>query len=268
MDENVIPITNNPRLIFIPYKTDSSSACIGHEFNNDIDASSVETGEELESIGQKIRDFFMSSYLYCLILGSISLMSGLLLSIIAFHGLNTNNSSAIMGKKKRKNTKKISYFCFILGPVLIMFGLGAGVTGTYLCLSRRKMLNDIKARKMRYKSFVSLHHTPTHSDLVDDHSAGDIRSITETYQKIIQDDEDEGKLTLDTLPQVTVKMASDDEDDHFDEKSSGECIILEIPKSRRSSFHGESLEIDLQKSIDSITESRRESRDFDIPVDT
>ena len=150
-----------------------------------------------------------------------------------------------------------------------MFGLGAGVTGSYLCLSRRKMLNDIKARKMRYKSFVSLHHTPTHSDLVEEHSAGDIRSITETYQKIIQDDEDEGKVTLDKLPQVTVKMASDDEEDQGEEKSTGECIILEIPKSRRSSFHGESLEIDLLKSIDSnITESRRESRDFDIPVDT
>ena len=150
-----------------------------------------------------------------------------------------------------------------------MFGLGAGVTGSYLRLSRRKMLNDIKARKMRYKSFVSLHHTPTHSDLVEEHSAGDIRSITETYQKIIQDDEDEGKVTLDTLPQVTVKMASDEEEDQEEEKLSGECIILEIPKSRRSSFHGESLEIDLLKSIDSnITESRRESRDFDIPVDT
>ena len=119
MDENVIPITNNPRLIFIPYKPDSSSAsaCIDHDFNNDIDASSVDTGEEFESIGQKNRDFFMSSYLYCLILGSISLMSGLLLSIIAFHGLNSNNSSAIMGKKKEKNTKKVSYlFLLYLRP--------------------------------------------------------------------------------------------------------------------------------------------------------
>ena len=104
---------------------------------------------------------------------------------------------------------------------------------------------------------------------MEEHSAGDICSITETYQKIIQDDEDEGKITLDTLPQVTVKMASDDEDEQSDEKSTGECIILEIPKSRRSSFHGESLAIDFQKSIDSnITESRRESQDFDIPVDT
>ena len=104
MDENVIPITNNPRLIFIPYKTDSSSAsaCPGYDINND--TSSVGTGEEFESFGTKFRDFFMSSYLYCLILGSISLMSGLLLSIIAFHGLNSNNiSTAIMGKKTRRS---------------------------------------------------------------------------------------------------------------------------------------------------------------------
>ena len=63
-------------------------------------------------------------------------------------------------------------------------------------------------------------------------------------------------------------MASDDEEeDKGDDKSSGECIILEIPKSRRLSFHGESLEIDSQKIVD-FTESKRESQDFDIPVDT
>ena len=132
------------------------------------------------------------------------------------------------------------------------------------------MLNDIKERKMRYKSFVSL-HTPTHSDLDRCHSAGDIRSITETYQEIIEDElfKDEDKMTFETLPRVTVKMASDDEEDQGDDKSSGECIILEIPKSRRSSFHGESLEIDSTKCVESnATDSRRESQDFDIPVDT
>ena len=121
---------------------------------------------------------------------------------------------------------------------------------------------------MRYKSFVSI-HTPTHSDLDRCHSAGDIRSITETYQEIIEDElfKDEDKMTFETLPRVTVKMASDDEEDQGDDKSSGECIILEIPKSRRSSFHGESLEIDSQNIVDS-TEKSRESQDLDIPVDT
>ena len=131
------------------------------------------------------------------------------------------------------------------------------------------MLNDIKKRKMRYKSFVSL-HTPTHSDLDRCYTAGDIRLITDTYQEIIEDElfKDEDKITFDTLPHVTVKMASDDEEeDKGDDKSSGECIILEIPKSRRLSFHGESLEIDSQKIVD-FTESKRESQDFDIPVDT
>ena len=130
------------------------------------------------------------------------------------------------------------------------------------------MLNDIKERKMRYKSFVSL-QTPTHSVLDRHHSAGDIRSITDTYQEIIEDElfKDKDKITFETLPRVTVKMASDDEDDQGDDKSSGECIILEIPKSRRSSFHGESLEIDSQNIVDS-TEKSRESQDLDIPVDT
>ena len=135
------------------------------------------------------------------------------------------------------------------------------------------MLNDIKVRRMRYKSFVDL-HTPTHSDLVMDNSDGDILSITETYQKIIEDELCQGqgrsndKMTFDTLPRVTLKMASDDEEDQGDDKSSSQCIILEIPKSRRSSFHGESLELDLTKSTKAVsTESRRESQDLDNPVE-
>ena len=94
---------NHKRIIFIPCKTDSSSAsaCLDHDQNNDV-FSDVDTGKENDSIGPKIRDFFLSSYLYCLILGSISLMSGLLLSVIAFHGLNSNNITPIMGKNKRK----------------------------------------------------------------------------------------------------------------------------------------------------------------------
>ena len=137
------------------------------------------------------------------------------------------------------------------------------------------MLKDIKERKMRYKSFVDL-HTPTHCDLVVDpnNSEGDIRSITETYQKIIEDElsqargKSDDKITFDSLPKVTLNMASDDEDDQGDDKSTSQCIILEIPKSRRSSFHGESLELDFTKStkVDSA-ESRRESQDLDNPVE-
>ena len=134
------------------------------------------------------------------------------------------------------------------------------------------MLKDIKERKMRYKSFVDL-HTPTHCDLAVDpnNSEGDIRSITETYQKIIEDElsqargKSDDKITFDSLPKVTLNMASDDEDDQGDDKST---IILEIPKSRRSSFHGESLELDFAKStkVDSA-EIRRESQDLNNPVE-
>ena len=124
---------------------------------------------------------------------------------------------------------------------------------------------------MRYKSFVDL-HTPTHCDLVvdPDNSEGDIRSITETYQKIIEDElfqaqgKNEDKTTFDSLPQVTLKMASDDEDDPADDKSTRQCIILEIPKSRRSSFHGESLTTSTKEDS---AESRRDSQDLDNPVE-
>ena len=108
MDYENIPITNNPRLIFIPCKTDSSPARACPDKSNDaceVDDSCEDM--EIDSIGQKMRNFFMSSYLYCLILGSISLMSGLLLSVIAFHGLNSNNTTPIMGKEKNKSLQNI-----------------------------------------------------------------------------------------------------------------------------------------------------------------
>ena len=110
MGENIFPITNNPRLIFIPNKTDSSTASECRDPDQNNDASDVDSCED--SIGPKIRDFFVSSYLYCLILGSISLMSGLLLSIIAFHGLNSNNITPIMGKKKEIKSQENFIFCF------------------------------------------------------------------------------------------------------------------------------------------------------------
>ena len=170
----------------------------------------------------------------------------------------------------------------------MMFGLGFGVTGGYLCLSRQKMLKDIKARRMRYKSFTSI-QTPAESEC-------GLSSITETYQKIIQDElisnhsprhndsaccfshsecketetNDRERMKDAALPpQVTVETASDDEDDPDDDDSESECIILEIPRSRRSSFHGEALNINLTPMSGS-TDSRRASQlqDLDIPVDT
>ena len=106
MDPENIPITNNPRLIFIPYKTDSSPARACSDQSNDA-CELDDPCQELDNVGKKMRDFFMSSYLYCLILGSISLMSGLLLSIIAFYGLNSNNITPIMGKEKNQKHKNM-----------------------------------------------------------------------------------------------------------------------------------------------------------------
>ena len=173
------------------------------------------------------------------------------------------------------------------------------------------MLKDIKARRMRYKSFTSL-QTPAESEC-------GLSSITETYQKIIQvimimmmliimmimmmimmiiqdelisnhsprhtdsacgfshsecketdtNDKEKIKDAAALPPQVTVNMASDDEDDPDDDDSESECIILEIPRSRRSSFHGEALNINLTP-MSGCTDSRRASQllDLDIPVDT
>ena len=104
MEDN-FPITNNPKIIFIPNKTDSSSSKKSRlddlYGNGNNTAIKEDVCEENSGFGDKMNDLFLSSYLYCVILGSISLMSGLLLSVIAFHGLNSSNITPIMGRAKK-----------------------------------------------------------------------------------------------------------------------------------------------------------------------
>ena len=64
------------------------------------------------------------------------------------------------------------------GPLLVIFGLGTGLTGFYLCVSNRRMVRDLKARRRQYRSFslASACSQP-----------GDIASVTSTYQQILVD---------------------------------------------------------------------------------
>ena len=66
----------------------------------------------------------------------------------------------------------------VTGPLLVIFGLGTGLTGFYLCVSNRRMVRDLKARRRQYRSFslASACSQP-----------GDIASVTSTYQQILVD---------------------------------------------------------------------------------
>ena len=109
-----LPITNNNRLSFLQHHPTTT---IVDDMNNGEDVRTKQKyfpseknilpnyprqqiNRELmsnENIKNTIFKTFASNFVYCLILGLISFISGLLLSIIAFHGLQTSKVTPIMG---------------------------------------------------------------------------------------------------------------------------------------------------------------------------
>ena len=94
------PITNNHQLMFLSQRTQT----IEQEKNKSNCQKKYEVGEETyqdisenENIKSQILKTFAANFMYCLILGSISLVSGILLSVISLHGLNTNKMTPVMG---------------------------------------------------------------------------------------------------------------------------------------------------------------------------
>ena len=112
-----LPITNNNRLSFLQHNPTKTIV----DMNNGDDVKRQQKyfpsesqknilpnhpqqkiNRELlsnENIKNTIFKTFASNFVYCLILGLISFISGLLLSIIAFHGLQTSKVTPIMGRK-------------------------------------------------------------------------------------------------------------------------------------------------------------------------
>ena len=98
--ENDLPITNNNQLPFLSqipkqrplarnvYLEKQKSFISSHDVNE----------QNNKSIKTHIYKTLVTNYLYCVIIGCISFISGLLLSVIAFHGLNSNKTTPIMGK--------------------------------------------------------------------------------------------------------------------------------------------------------------------------
>ena len=100
------PITNNPQLVFLPQDDRSRKMSAErvttkylHHHGGWLDDSEDEG--DGDTMKRRAVRAFVSNYLYCVILGSISIVSGLLLSVIAFHGLNTSNVTPVMGESSQ-----------------------------------------------------------------------------------------------------------------------------------------------------------------------
>ena len=102
------PITNNPQLVFLPQddrsrkmSAESVTTKYLHHHGGSGLGDSEDEGGDGDTVKRRAVRAFVSNYLYCVILGSISIVSGLLLSVIAFHGLNTSNVTPVMGESSQ-----------------------------------------------------------------------------------------------------------------------------------------------------------------------
>ena len=182
------------------------------------------------------------------------------------------------------------------GPILVMLGVGCAIVGIFLCLSNKKMMRELQARKMRYKSFSSVMN-PNQRQFSYGSNVSLVTSITETYEHIIgyegnnENDENEVRRDADIAcfprsnnnEQIAVtdqnpenfhgiKIKISDEEDDCSSREN----VIEIPSSRRSSFHGDSLDVGLSgenfpsllKTADNLSQNRRSSEAVGSPVET
>lgn len=110
------PITNNPQLVFLPQDDRSRKMSAErvttkylHHHGGGGGLDDSEDEGDGDTMKRRAVRAFVSNYLYCVILGSISIVSGLLLSVIAFHGLNTSNVTPVMGESSQH---PLIDFCF------------------------------------------------------------------------------------------------------------------------------------------------------------
>ena len=109
-----LPITNNHQLQFLHLQEHVNDAKSGENENQCksnnhqlrkkylVENSSIsldnQSGVSNESIKNKIWKTFASNFQYCWIFGFVFFISGILLSVIAFHGLHSSTVTPIMGK--------------------------------------------------------------------------------------------------------------------------------------------------------------------------
>merc|ERR1719419_1059525 len=146
-------------------------------------------------------------------------------------------------------------------------------------------MRELQARKMRYKSFSSVMN-PNQRQFSYGSNVSLVTSITETYDHIIgyegnnENDENEVRRDADIAcfprsnnnEQIAVtdqnpenfhgiKIKISDEEDDCSSREN----VIQIPSSRRSSFHGDSLDVGLSgenfpsllKTADNLSQNRR-----------
>ena len=166
------------------------------------------------------------------------------------------------------------------GPILVLLGVGCVILGIFLCLSNHKMMQDIQARKMRYKSFSNLSPSKSlsvlsisqHCEQFSSQNEGVTIPSPTTNDSIAcfpTPDEDIGGDKLSNNPDVKVELVDD-----VGSIRDG-LAVLRIPSSRRSSYHGCQINFEEPKlrpysptllDLNSKESNRRSSQELDSPV--
>ena len=229
--ETNLPITNNNRLPFIPAEPSAERAREARrptECNQELDSpdcpysevscdSPTPAGDRVQNLVELVAE----SYMYLLIIGSIALISGLLLSLISFYGLNTSEMSPI------------------IGPGLLFCGAVSGLLGIYFANVSKQSSQEILIRKSRYENFSEVFQPTSRSEMFiisGRYQDTDIACFPSPEEQI----ENNIRLDVSNSSEESREEYCPQKETENPEKLSPQQI--EIPSSRRSSFHGDSLE--------------------------
>ena len=232
--ESNLPITNNNLLPFITAPTAAGTTREvrkGRRYTQEVDPdcqscdSNTSSGERF----QNLVELASECYMYLLIIGSIAFISGLLLSLISFYGLNTSQLSPI------------------IGPLLLFSGTVSGLLGVYFSNVSKQKSEEILIRKSRYENFSEVFRPTSREEMF---------IISNRYQDTdiacfpsplgLPQEETQNNIRID-VSNETEESRSDGEKEREDgEKLSPQQI--EIPSSRRSSFHGDCLDLEFGRA--------------------
>jgi hypothetical protein len=179
-----------------------------------------------------------SWYSSFLVFGCVFLISGSLLFIIAFYNIHRSSKTPVFG------------------PLLLGTGLLSCIIGTLLGIINKKRRNEVKQRRNIYENFssqpIQVREEPRkHCYTI----SKKFPQISETNPSATGWEKSDTSTNWLTVPGLMVTVTSPSQMKTWKEKRdsyrlrentldvSNDNIVIEIPSSRRASFHGHSLDL-------------------------
>ena len=222
--ETNFPITNNNLLPFLPSQASTKGSKCANRSRKDNQETKFDPGEISDPSNTDNDSFEIlvsvatESYMYLVIIGSIALLSGLVISLISYHGLNTSKMSPV------------------IGPLLFISGTFFGLLGIYFGKVSKQRSEDLIRRKLRYENFSEVFHPEVREEMFVISGRYQDRDIA-CFPSPPPQEQVHSNIRIDVSNETGGSVLSP----KLSPKLSPRHI--EIPSSRRSSFHGDSVEV-------------------------